>query len=130
MPPDIIDQESSGDLTVREGQDVTLTCRAKGHPAPSITWRREDNQDIILDSTQTGKFRNSLAVSLPLLELHQERDIVTPPDLNLRSTPFYDYFSSYLKPSNVFPLYSFFRMVSFALRKRETKTKGKRSVRL
>ncbi|XP_063858926.1 lachesin-like isoform X1 [Scylla paramamosain] len=54
VPPDIIDQESSGDLTVREGQDVTLTCRAKGHPAPSITWRREDNQDIILDSTQTG----------------------------------------------------------------------------
>ncbi|XP_050717275.1 lachesin-like [Eriocheir sinensis] len=54
VPPDIIDQESSGDLTVREGEDVTLTCRAKGHPPPSITWRREDNQDIILDSTKTG----------------------------------------------------------------------------
>lgn len=59
VPPDIIDQESSGDLTVREGQDVTLACRAKGHPAPSITWRREDNQDIILDSTQTGQGHES-----------------------------------------------------------------------
>ncbi|MPC31311.1 Contactin-3 [Portunus trituberculatus] len=59
VPPDIIDQESSGDLTVREGQDVTLMCRAKGHPAPSITWRREDNQDIILDSTQTAPVLSS-----------------------------------------------------------------------
>ncbi|KAK8388828.1 hypothetical protein O3P69_020649 [Scylla paramamosain] len=50
VPPDIIDRESSGDLTIREGQDVTLTCRAKGHPTPSIVWRREDNQDIVLDS--------------------------------------------------------------------------------
>lgn len=50
VPPDIIDKESTDDLTIREGQDVTLTCRAKGHPAPSIVWRREDNQDIVLDT--------------------------------------------------------------------------------
>nr|XP_045593504.1 MAM domain-containing glycosylphosphatidylinositol anchor protein 1-like [Procambarus clarkii] len=54
VPPDIIDRESSGDLTIREGQDVTLTCRAKGHPTPSIVWRREDNQDIVLDTEKTG----------------------------------------------------------------------------
>ncbi|KAK8740230.1 hypothetical protein OTU49_003113, partial [Cherax quadricarinatus] len=53
VPPDIIDRESSGDLTIREGQDVTLTCRAKGHPNPSIVWRREDNQDIVLDTDKT-----------------------------------------------------------------------------
>ncbi|XP_071540302.1 lachesin-like [Panulirus ornatus] len=57
VPPDIIDRESSGDLTVREGQDVTLTCRAKGHPPPRIIWRREDNQNIILDSSKTGHGR-------------------------------------------------------------------------
>nr|XP_045609469.1 lachesin-like isoform X1 [Procambarus clarkii] len=54
VPPDIIDRESSGDLTVREGQDVALTCRAKGHPPPSIIWRREDNKDIVLEPGNTG----------------------------------------------------------------------------
>ncbi|XP_066940800.1 lachesin-like [Macrobrachium rosenbergii] len=53
VPPDIIDKDSSGDLTVREGQDVTLTCRAKGHPTPTIVWRREDNRDIVLDTENT-----------------------------------------------------------------------------
>ncbi|XP_071516073.1 lachesin-like isoform X2 [Panulirus ornatus] len=53
VPPDIIDRESSGDITVREGEDVTLTCRAKGHPTPSVIWRREDNQHIVLDEDLT-----------------------------------------------------------------------------
>ncbi|XP_042218246.1 neurotrimin-like [Homarus americanus] len=53
VPPDIIDRESSGDLTIREGEDVTLTCRARGHPTPGVLWRREDNQDIILDEDNT-----------------------------------------------------------------------------
>ena len=26
---------------------MTLVCRAKGHPTPRITWRREDGQDIV-----------------------------------------------------------------------------------
>ncbi|XP_071516419.1 lachesin-like isoform X2 [Panulirus ornatus] len=55
VPPDIIDRESSGDLTIREGEDVTLTCRAKGHPTPSIVWRREDNQEIVLDTDKTAR---------------------------------------------------------------------------
>ncbi|XP_050700995.1 neurotrimin-like isoform X2 [Eriocheir sinensis] len=55
VPPDIIDKDSSGDITVREGQDVTLTCRAEGHPPPNITWRREDNKDIILHNNQRGR---------------------------------------------------------------------------
>ncbi|CAL4226435.1 unnamed protein product, partial [Meganyctiphanes norvegica] len=50
VPPDIIDKETSGDQTVREGQDVTLTCRAKGHPEPTIVWRREDNAEIVLEN--------------------------------------------------------------------------------
>ncbi|KAK4298258.1 hypothetical protein Pmani_029380 [Petrolisthes manimaculis] len=48
VPPDIIDADSTGDITVREGQDVTLICRAKGHPHPVIVWRREDNQPILI----------------------------------------------------------------------------------
>nr|XP_053639383.1 lachesin-like [Cherax quadricarinatus] len=55
VPPDIIDLESSGDLTVREGEDVTLICRARGHPTPHVVWRREDAQDIILDEGNSVK---------------------------------------------------------------------------
>ncbi|XP_069947300.1 lachesin-like isoform X2 [Cherax quadricarinatus] len=70
VPPDIIDRESSGDLTIREGQDVTLTCRAKGHPNPSIVWRREDNQDIVLDTDKTGNahFINDTSTMVPVID--------------------------------------------------------------
>lgn len=36
VPPDIIDQESSADVTVVEGANVTLQCKARGHPQPEI----------------------------------------------------------------------------------------------
>lgn len=36
VPPDIIDEESSDDVTVVEGANVTLKCRAKGSPQPNI----------------------------------------------------------------------------------------------
>jgi len=46
VPPDIIDDESTSDMTVNEGDNVTLTCRAKGKPEPKIVWRREDNEKM------------------------------------------------------------------------------------
>ncbi|XP_069960623.1 neurotrimin-like [Cherax quadricarinatus] len=76
VPPDIIDRESSGDLTVREGQDVTLTCRAKGHPQPIIVWRREDNQDILPDLGKTGRTSvgvNMLSVGVNMLSVGVNR---------------------------------------------------------
>ncbi|KAI4503636.1 hypothetical protein M0802_001039 [Mischocyttarus mexicanus] len=48
IPPDILDDETSTDMVVREGNDVTLRCSATGSPAPNITWRREDGQQILL----------------------------------------------------------------------------------
>lgn len=47
VPPDIINEESSADLAVQEGEDATLTCKATGNPIPRVIWRREDG-DIIL----------------------------------------------------------------------------------
>lgn len=47
VPPDIIDDESSGDIMVPEGGTVELTCKARGYPDPEITWKREDRQEIV-----------------------------------------------------------------------------------
>ncbi|XP_077555317.1 lachesin-like [Haemaphysalis longicornis] len=52
VPPDIVGSESSSDVLVREGSNVTLSCRAKGYPAPRITWRREDGMPIAVGNWQ------------------------------------------------------------------------------
>ncbi|XP_076686447.1 neurotrimin [Andrena cerasifolii] len=48
VPPDILDYQTSTDMVVTEGSNVTLRCAATGSPEPSITWRREDSQLILL----------------------------------------------------------------------------------
>ncbi len=39
----------SADPVVREGDNLTLSCDARGHPKPHIVWRREDSEDIMVD---------------------------------------------------------------------------------
>lgn len=56
VPPDIVDYETSTDMVVAEGRNVTLRCSATGSPAPNITWRREDGQLIHLGSGERGEF--------------------------------------------------------------------------
>lgn len=48
VPPDIITDESSPDLTLMEAENATLSCHATGNPEPKITWRRENNQPLML----------------------------------------------------------------------------------
>ncbi|KOC62911.1 Neurotrimin [Habropoda laboriosa] len=52
VPPNILDSETSTDMVVREGSNVTLCCAATGSPEPSIAWRREDGQLILLGNGQ------------------------------------------------------------------------------
>ncbi|KAG8186335.1 hypothetical protein JTE90_005867 [Oedothorax gibbosus] len=63
VPPDILDQGSSSDVVVREGANVSLTCKAGGYPAPNITWRREDNEPIPLGAWQGKKVTDPNAVT-------------------------------------------------------------------
>lgn len=51
VPPDILVNESSSDLTVTEGENATLKCSAIGYPQPNITWRREDYQPIYINQS-------------------------------------------------------------------------------
>lgn len=48
VPPDILWDETSSDVSVTEGHSVSLDCRATGYPKPNITWRREDGEPIVL----------------------------------------------------------------------------------
>lgn len=46
VPPDIINEDSSVDMAVQEGEDSALTCRATGNPTPRVTWKKEDGDYI------------------------------------------------------------------------------------
>ncbi|KAL3866522.1 hypothetical protein ACJMK2_043815, partial [Sinanodonta woodiana] len=43
VPPRIIEEYSSKDVSVRENEKVTLTCNATGVPPPEITWYKISN---------------------------------------------------------------------------------------
>ncbi|XP_059082236.1 neurotrimin-like isoform X2 [Tigriopus californicus] len=49
VPPRILNKDDEGDLVVREGDNLTLSCDAVGHPRPHIVWRREDSEDIMVE---------------------------------------------------------------------------------
>lgn len=48
VPPDIINEDSSVDMAVQEGEDAALTCRATGNPTPRVTWKKEDGDYIFV----------------------------------------------------------------------------------
>lgn len=55
IPPDIIYEETSGDMMVPEGSSAKLICKARGFPKPKV------NRYLLL----WHKFRNVLALLLP-----------------------------------------------------------------
>ncbi|XP_071549854.1 lachesin-like isoform X2 [Panulirus ornatus] len=65
VPPDIIDEESSSEVVVKEGQDVTLECRARGSPKPVISWKREDGGRIDVSNGINLKVTDSEVLHIP-----------------------------------------------------------------
>lgn len=55
IPPDIIYEETSGDMMVPEGGSAKLVCKSRGFPKPKITWKREDGREIIARNGPHGK---------------------------------------------------------------------------
>lgn len=55
VPPNIIDDESSpSSVSVRENQNLSLSCKAEGSPTPKISWKREDGNSIAPDRKKKG----------------------------------------------------------------------------
>jgi Immunoglobulin domain len=77
VPPDISDDDSSNDITVREGKNVTLYCNANGNPTPRITWRRDDGTSIIIQANETAmrkgrvKMQHIVLYCRPLYQLYR-----------------------------------------------------------
>ncbi|CAL4100234.1 unnamed protein product, partial [Meganyctiphanes norvegica] len=65
VPPDIIDEETSSEVVVQEGHDVTLRCRARGSPKPIISWKREDGGTIHLSNGINLKVTDSEVLHIP-----------------------------------------------------------------
>ena len=60
VPPKFIENRTSSDVEVKEGESVDLRCAAQATPEPEIRWRRENNQEIQVrsgTSTKKGKRR-------------------------------------------------------------------------
>ncbi|KAH8040380.1 hypothetical protein HPB51_010160 [Rhipicephalus microplus] len=67
VPPSILDEDTSSDVTVDEGSRVSLHCRASGYPPATILWRREDGREVNLERYSGRK--NSGLPSFSLLKL-------------------------------------------------------------
>lgn len=70
VPPDILDYQTSTDMVVTEGNNVTLRCAAKGSPVPNITWRREDGSSIRVGNGSEGE-RTSIMTTIGTVALRE-----------------------------------------------------------
>lgn len=73
MPPNILDENSTQSaVAVRENQNITLTCKADGFPAPKLMWRREDGQGFTVDRRKKGKKTHLLQLSHPETQMSEK----------------------------------------------------------
>ncbi|XP_068976854.1 neurotrimin-like isoform X1 [Bombus flavifrons] len=70
VPPSIITKETSTDMVVREGSNVTLTCKASGYPEPYIMWRREDGKNINYNGDNVNVVNGEVLHIVKISRLH------------------------------------------------------------
>ncbi|KAL4702984.1 hypothetical protein ACJJTC_008762 [Scirpophaga incertulas] len=59
IPPDFIPEETSGDTMVPEGGTARVSCKARGVPPPTVMWKREDGQEIVVRDHSGAKTKVS-----------------------------------------------------------------------
>ncbi|XP_062552768.1 lachesin-like [Armigeres subalbatus] len=62
VPPDILDQQTSQDMTVAEGSNLTLSCVATGVPEPTIVWKRIGSEGTLSIVDHSGTISNDGSV--------------------------------------------------------------------
>lgn len=50
-------------MAVRENQNINMSCRADGFPAPKIIWRREDGEEIAVEKKKKGKYSEQILLN-------------------------------------------------------------------
>lgn len=50
-----MDVQTSHDMIVQEGDNVTLRCNAVGSPSPTIEWRREKGKPLLSVGSKESK---------------------------------------------------------------------------
>ncbi|XP_076221875.1 neurotrimin isoform X5 [Nomia melanderi] len=70
VPPSIISKETSTDMVVREGSNVTLTCKASGYPEPYVMWRREDGTNINYNGESVNVVNGEVLHIVKISRLH------------------------------------------------------------
>jgi len=64
----IVEGMTSNDMVVREGQNVSLMCKARGYPEPYVMWRREDGEEMLIGG-EHGKWSSGQRIALSVHEL-------------------------------------------------------------
>ncbi|XP_053672465.1 lachesin [Anopheles nili] len=70
VPPAIVEAQTSNDMVVREGTNVTLNCKAKGFPEPYVMWRREDGDEMAIGGENVNVVDGEILYITKVSRLH------------------------------------------------------------
>lgn len=70
VPPMIVEGMTSNDMVVREGQNVSLMCKARGYPEPYVMWRREDGEEMLIGGEHGTHILHCTAAHTPTIAAH------------------------------------------------------------
>ncbi|EDV33110.1 uncharacterized protein Dana_GF21699, isoform A [Drosophila ananassae] len=70
VPPMIVEGMTSNDMVVREGQNVSLMCKARGYPEPYVMWRREDGEEMLIGGEHVNVVDGELLHITKVSRLH------------------------------------------------------------